>query len=86
MLTVVTPYQTSPTRQRAQVYLWTAVIIIMFSILISFFRVKNRSTFTQYYDANISLTLSDVRRLSVPTFPVNKQKRRIGDGAADIGV
>jgi oligosaccharyltransferase complex subunit gamma len=42
MLTVVTPYQTSPSRQRAQIYLWTAVIFVMFSILISFFRVKNR--------------------------------------------
>ncbi|GBE82000.1 Dolichyl-diphosphooligosaccharide--protein glycosyltransferase subunit 3 [Sparassis crispa] len=42
MLILVTPAQLSPSRQRAQVYLWTAVIFIMFSVLISFFKVKNR--------------------------------------------
>ncbi|KAH7926327.1 hypothetical protein BV22DRAFT_1118985 [Leucogyrophana mollusca] len=42
MLTVVTPHQLSPTRQRTQVYLWTAVNLIVFSILVSLFRVKNR--------------------------------------------
>jgi oligosaccharyltransferase complex subunit gamma len=42
MLIVVAPYQSSPQRQRAQVYLWTAVIMIIYSILISLFRVKNR--------------------------------------------
>ncbi|KAH7889676.1 hypothetical protein F5I97DRAFT_1801624 [Phlebopus sp. FC_14] len=42
MLTVVTPYQRSPIRQRTQVYLWTAVNFIVFSILVSLFRVKNR--------------------------------------------
>ncbi|KAI0748221.1 oligosaccharyl transferase subunit OST3/OST6 family [Daedaleopsis nitida] len=43
MLTLVTPYQTNPSRQRAQVYLWSAVILVMFSVLISLFRVKNKS-------------------------------------------
>ncbi|KAH8106976.1 oligosaccharyl transferase subunit OST3/OST6 family [Cristinia sonorae] len=42
MLTVVTPYTTSPSRQKLQVYLWTIVIFIMFSVLLSLFRVKNR--------------------------------------------
>lgn len=42
MLTMVTPYQTSPSRQRMQIYLWSAVIFIMFSVLVSLFRVKNR--------------------------------------------
>jgi len=42
MLILVVPYQTSPQRQRAQVYLWTGVIFIMFSVLVSLFRVKNR--------------------------------------------
>ncbi|EGN95955.1 hypothetical protein SERLA73DRAFT_185405 [Serpula lacrymans var. lacrymans S7.3] len=42
MLTIVTPYQMSPPRQRMQIYLWTAVNLIMFSILVSLFRVKNR--------------------------------------------
>ena len=43
MLTLVTPYQTHPARQRLQVYLWSGVILVMFSVLISLFRVKNRS-------------------------------------------
>ncbi|OCH94993.1 oligosaccharyl transferase subunit OST3/OST6 family [Obba rivulosa] len=42
MLTTVIPYQTSPQRQRVQVYLWSFVIFIMFSVLVSCFRVKNR--------------------------------------------
>jgi len=42
MLTLVVPTQMSPTRQRIQVYLWTTVIILIFSILVSLFKVKNR--------------------------------------------
>ncbi|KAJ3523790.1 hypothetical protein NM688_g8668 [Phlebia brevispora] len=42
MLTMVVPYQLSPKRQQAQVWLWTIVIFIMYSVLISLFRVKNR--------------------------------------------
>ncbi|KAI0670289.1 oligosaccharyl transferase subunit OST3/OST6 family [Trametes maxima] len=42
MLTLVTPYQTNPARQRLQIYLWSGVILVMFSVLISLFRVKNR--------------------------------------------
>ncbi|KAJ3489078.1 hypothetical protein NLI96_g2379 [Meripilus lineatus] len=42
MLTVVTPYTVSPKRQKAQVYLWSIVIFIMYSVLISLFKVKNR--------------------------------------------
>jgi len=42
MLMLVTPTQMSPARQRTQVYVWTAVIMIMFSVLISLFRIKNR--------------------------------------------
>jgi oligosaccharyltransferase complex subunit gamma len=44
MLIMVIPYQTSPNRQRLQVYLWTGVIMIVYSILVSIFRVKNRGT------------------------------------------
>ncbi|KAF8559596.1 hypothetical protein OG21DRAFT_1502836 [Imleria badia] len=42
MLTIVTPYQKSPARQRTQVYLWTFVNFLVFSILVSLFRIKNR--------------------------------------------
>ncbi|KAF9454505.1 oligosaccharyl transferase subunit OST3/OST6 family, partial [Macrolepiota fuliginosa MF-IS2] len=42
MLTVVVPKQSSPHRQRIQVYLWSAVVLIIYSVLVSLFRVKNR--------------------------------------------
>ncbi|RXW20744.1 hypothetical protein EST38_g5110 [Candolleomyces aberdarensis] len=42
MLTLIVPYQTSPAKQRMQVYLWGAVVIIIYSVLVSLFRVKNR--------------------------------------------
>ncbi|TFK42567.1 oligosaccharyl transferase subunit OST3/OST6 family [Crucibulum laeve] len=42
MLIMIVPYQSSPYRQRMQVYLWTGVIMIIYSILVSLFRVKNR--------------------------------------------
>ncbi|KJA27197.1 hypothetical protein HYPSUDRAFT_84107 [Hypholoma sublateritium FD-334 SS-4] len=42
MLILVVPLQTSPQKQRLQIYLWTGVIMIIYSVLISIFRVKNR--------------------------------------------
>ncbi|KDR81638.1 hypothetical protein GALMADRAFT_239708 [Galerina marginata CBS 339.88] len=42
MLILVVPYQSSPHRQRMQVYLWTGVTMIVYSVLVSLFRVKNR--------------------------------------------
>lgn len=57
MLTVVTPMQSSPARQRAQVYLWSGVILIVFSILISLFRVKNRGASVEYPSTATVLTL-----------------------------
>ncbi|KZP11962.1 oligosaccharyl transferase subunit OST3/OST6 family [Athelia psychrophila] len=42
MLTMVTPTQTSPARQRTQVYVWTAIIFVVYSILIALFKMKNR--------------------------------------------
>jgi oligosaccharyltransferase complex subunit gamma len=42
MLIVIIPRQSSPMRQKVQVYLWTAIVIIMYSVLVSIFRVKNR--------------------------------------------
>jgi oligosaccharyltransferase complex subunit gamma len=42
MLIMIVPYQSSPHRQRMQVYLWWLVIIIIYSVLVSLFRVKNR--------------------------------------------
>lgn len=43
MLILAVPNTPSANRQRAQVYLWSAVIFIIYSVLISLFRVKNRS-------------------------------------------
>ncbi|GLB34939.1 putative dolichyl-diphosphooligosaccharide-protein glycotransferase [Lyophyllum shimeji] len=42
MLVTVVPYQTSPARQRVQIYLWSGVFVIVYSVLVSLFRVKNR--------------------------------------------
>ncbi|KAG1715701.1 hypothetical protein ID866_1464 [Astraeus odoratus] len=42
MLVLVVPRQLSPARQRTQIYVWTAVNFIVFSALVSIFRVKNR--------------------------------------------
>ncbi|KAG6909699.1 hypothetical protein DXG01_015900 [Tephrocybe rancida] len=42
MLVMVVPYQSSPARQRVQVYLWNGVFIVVYSVLVSLFRVKNR--------------------------------------------
>ncbi|KAG6850991.1 hypothetical protein H0H93_004478 [Arthromyces matolae] len=42
MLVMVVPYQSSPSRQRAQIYLWSAVFVLVYSVLVSLFRVKNR--------------------------------------------
>jgi oligosaccharyltransferase complex subunit gamma len=44
MLTLVAPLQTSPTRQRIQIYLWSGVIFVLFSVLVSFFKLKNSGT------------------------------------------
>ena len=48
MLTLVAPLQLSPTRQRIQIYLWSSIIFVLFSILISFFKVKNRGAIHLY--------------------------------------
>jgi oligosaccharyltransferase complex subunit gamma len=42
MLILVAPLQASSSRQRMQIYLWTGVIMIIYSILLSLFRMKNR--------------------------------------------
>jgi len=42
MLTVIVPLQPSPRRQRLQVYVWSTVIVIMYSMLVALFRIKNR--------------------------------------------
>ncbi|KAG6818101.1 hypothetical protein H0H87_000005 [Tephrocybe sp. NHM501043] len=45
MLVMVVPYQSSAGRQRLQVYLWTGVFVVVYSVLVSLFRVKNRGTY-----------------------------------------
>ncbi|CAK5277409.1 unnamed protein product, partial [Mycena citricolor] len=42
MLTMVIPYQTSGQRQRFQIYLWSTIIMLVYSILLVVFRLKNR--------------------------------------------
>ncbi|KZO95177.1 oligosaccharyl transferase subunit OST3/OST6 family [Calocera viscosa TUFC12733] len=40
-LILLVPRIPSPTRQRASIYLWTGIVFVLFSILLSFFRIKN---------------------------------------------
>ncbi|KAJ6630819.1 oligosaccharyl transferase subunit OST3/OST6 family [Mycena sp. CBHHK59/15] len=42
MLIMVIPYQSTGQRQRFQIYLWTTIIMLVYSILIVLFKVKNR--------------------------------------------
>ncbi|KAF4576579.1 OST3/OST6 family protein [Pleurotus pulmonarius] len=42
ILIVQTPKQTSPNRQRLQIYAFTAANLLVYSILVTIFRVKNR--------------------------------------------
>lgn len=69
MLTLVAPLQTSPTRQRVQIYLWSSVVFVLFSVLLSLFRVKNRGT------PSLTAAMSDLigrrNRLSFLTLPMN---------------
>jgi hypothetical protein len=66
MLTLVTPTQMSPARQRVQVYVWTGVIFIIFSILISLFRIKNRGATFKFITFEYSLMQFDCR-ISIQT-------------------
>ena len=70
MLTLVTPYQTHPYRQRLQIYLWSGVIFVMFSVLISLFRVKNRGMSNLYILPSNAL-LTHTYRLSVQALAVD---------------
>ena len=45
MLINVVPLQKSVSRQTTQIYIWTAVIFILYSLLFSLFRIKNRGAF-----------------------------------------
>jgi oligosaccharyltransferase complex subunit gamma len=40
-LTVFVPGQLNPTKQRIAVYLWLAMLIVVFSLLFKLFKVKN---------------------------------------------
>ncbi|KAG6866928.1 hypothetical protein C0991_003844 [Blastosporella zonata] len=53
MLVMVVPYQSSPARQRIQIYLWTGVFLVVYSVLVSLFRVKNRGTFRSFASLSI---------------------------------
>jgi oligosaccharyltransferase complex subunit gamma len=44
MLTLVAPLQTSPTKQRIQIYLWSGVVFVLFSVLVSLFKLKHGGT------------------------------------------
>lgn len=64
MLTLVVPRQLSPSRQRMQIYLWTGVIFVMYSVLVSLFKEKNRGMSSHYRLTVLDRSLF-FRRLSV---------------------
>ncbi len=68
MLTIIVPYQTSAARQRLQVYLWVGIIMIIYSVLVSIFKVKNRGRFNATLPMISSLRFS---RLSFPFVPID---------------
>ena len=72
MLTLVVPRQLSPSRQRMQIYLWTGVLFVMYSVLVSLFKEKNRGT-----PSDSHMTMSNrsrtIPRLSVQAAPVDVQ-------------
>ncbi|KAJ6573836.1 dolichyl-diphosphooligosaccharide-protein glycotransferase [Mycena vulgaris] len=51
MLIMVVPYQSSARRQRLQIYLWSALIMLVYSVLVVFFKSKNRGAFFRSYVA-----------------------------------
>lgn len=59
MLIMIVPYQSSPHRQRMQVYLWWIVITIVYSVLVSLFRVKNRGKILLYPAFPLRLILGE---------------------------
>jgi oligosaccharyltransferase complex subunit gamma len=64
MLIMVVPYQSSPHRQRIQIYLSWFVIIIVYSVLISLFRIKNRGKVIIY--SVLPGSLSNLQRTGYP--------------------
>lgn len=40
-LTVFVPGQLNPTKQRIAVYLWLSMLVVLFSLLMRLFRIKN---------------------------------------------
>jgi len=42
MLILVVPHQSSPQKQRMQIFIWTGVTVILYSVLVSLFKIKNR--------------------------------------------
>lgn len=59
MLIMIVPYQSSPYRQRMQVYLWWIVIILVYSVLVSLFRVKNRGKIIIHSTLPLRLILNE---------------------------
>ena len=72
MLTLVVPRQLSPSRQRMQIYLWTGVLFVMYSVLVSLFKEKNRGTSSRPHFTMPDCSQS-TRRISVQAAPVDVQ-------------
>jgi hypothetical protein len=64
------PAQSSPSKQRIGVYLWLGMLVVIFSLLIKLFKMKNGGE----YDILLRAGLTR-RRLSVPAAVLVKRKK-----------
>lgn len=74
MLIVVIPYQSSAGRQRLQIYLWSTVIMLLYSVLVAIFKVKNRGIVFVFRSI---ISTNSFTRISFQVALVDKPKRSI---------
>lgn len=58
------PTLRDPAKQRAGVFLWSAVLIILFSILMNLFKLKNGCESLLSFNSLLSLAGADIGRLA----------------------
>jgi len=67
MLILVVPHQSSPQKQRLQIVLWTGITMVMYSVLVALFRIKNRGLLPLSSLISFRLLISHHDRISLQT-------------------
>jgi len=75
MLILVVPHQSSPQKQRLQIVLWTGITMVMYSVLVALFRIKNRGWLP--LSSPISFLISHHDRISLQTLFIMLSSRSI---------